>query len=556
MTGKDGVRRYSMFFAGVPICAAGIALITRAGLGTSPISSIPFVLSLITPPTMGVYTFVFNMLFLACEALLLRRFTALQALQIPATLVFSACIDLALDLIPTQYGGPYPMSLLYLAAGIYPQNAGFLQEGTVRVEGQEPAALGPGERCALVGMLFQNPELQFCMDTVENELFFCLENRRVPRAEMEERLSAALDFCGIAHLRRRPLRSLSGGEKQRAALACLAALRPAWILLDEPFANLDDQTAALLCGQLARLHRECGTGILAIDHRLDHWLSIADEIRLMAQDGTLDGAAYAPSALSPQAWAERGVSVPGCPYQAARPVKTGPEEVVLSLRGLRVSQDGREVLRDVNADFFRGRIHAIVGPSGSGKSTLAGLAAHRLGCLFGALSGLYRYQGSARLEGMELSRHRRRLTGRMGFVTQSPQDQFVADTVLDEVTVSLRHSAGAGDPAAGAEEVLRRIQLWRFRRLSPYMLSQGQQRRLGVAALLAYDCQVLVCDEPTYAQDRGRTAAIMDALQQEVVERGLTLILSTHDRALAQDYADILYELKEGSLYEVAQSRL
>ena len=149
-----------------------------------------------------------------------------------------------------------------------------------------------------------------------------------------------------------------------------------------------------------------------------------------------------------------------------------------------------------------------------------------------------------------------RLTGRRGGVTQSPQDQFVADTVLDEVTVSLRHSAGAGDPAAGAEEVLRRIQLWRFRRLSPYMLSQGQQRRLGVAALLAYDCQVLVCDEPTYAQDRGRTAAIMDALQREVVERGLTLILSTHDRALAQDYADILYELKEGSLYEVAQSHL
>ena len=457
----------------------------------------------------------------------------------------SASFDRSRITVLTGPSGCGKSTLLYLAAGIYPQNAGFLQGGTVRVEGQEPAALGPGERCALVGMLFQNPELQFCMDTVENELFFCLENRRVPRAEMEERLSAALDFCGIAHLRRRPLRSLSGGEKQRAALAGLAALRPAWILLDEPFANLDDQTAALLCGQLARFHRECGTGILAIDHRLDHWLSIADEIRLMAQDGTLDGAAYAPSALSPQAWAERGVSVPGCPYQAARPVKTGPEEVVLSLRGLRVSQDGREVLRDVNADFFRGRIHVIVGPSGSGKSTL-----------FGALSGLYRYQGSARLEGMELSRHRRRLTGRMGFVTQSPQDQFVADTVLDEVTVSLRHSAGAGDPAAGAEAVLRRIQLWRFRRLSPYMLSQGQQRRLGVAALLAYDCQVLVCDEPTYAQDRGRTAAIMDALQQEVVERGLTLILSTHDRALAQDYADILYELKEGSLYEVAQSRL
>ena len=422
------------------------------------------------------------------------------------------------------------------------------QAGELTLMGDDLLAMSNREMAQRLAVMVQEQEAAF--DFTVEEVVMMGRQARKRLLETDSREDRALvgeilARTGLASLREQGFSTLSGGEKQRAALACLAALRPAWILLDEPFANLDDQTAALLCGQLARLHRECGTGILAIDHRLDHWLSIADEIRLMAQDGTLDGAAYAPSALSPQAWAERGVSVPGCPYQAARPVKTGPEEVVLSLRGLRVSQDGREVLRDVNADFFRGRIHVIVGPSGSGKSTL-----------FGALSGLYRYQGSARLEGMELSRHRRRLTGRMGFVTQSPQDQFVADTVLDEVTVSLRHSAGAGDPAAGAEEVLRRIQLWRFRRLSPYMLSQGQQRRLGVAALLAYDCQVLVCDEPTYAQDRGRTAAIMDALQQEVVERGLTLILSTHDRALAQDYADILYELKEGSLYEVAQSRL
>ena len=422
------------------------------------------------------------------------------------------------------------------------------QAGELTLMGDDLLAMSNREMAQRLAVMVQEQEAAF--DFTVEEVVMMGRQARKRLLETDSREDRALvgeilARTGLASLQEQGFSTLSGGEKQRAALACLAALRPAWVLLDEPFANLDDQTAALLCGQLARLHRECGTGILAIDHRLDHWLSIADEIRLMAQDGTLDGAAYAPSALSPQAWAERGVSVPGCPYQAARPVKTGPEEVVLSLRGLRVSQDGREVLRDVNADFFRGRIHVIVGPSGSGKSTL-----------FGALSGLYRYQGSARLEGMELSRHRRRLTGRMGFVTQSPQDQFVADTVLDEVTVSLRHSAGAGDPAAGAEEVLRRIQLWRFRRLSPYMLSQGQQRRLGVAALLAYDCQVLVCDEPTYAQDRGRTAAIMDALQQEVVERGLTLILSTHDRALAQDYADILYELKEGSLYEVAQSRL
>lgn len=109
--------RYLMFLAGAMVAAVGIAFITRAGLGTSPISSIPLVLSLITPPTMGVYTFLFNMAFLAGEALLRRKFTWLQALQIPATLFFSTCIDRALALIPTRYGGPYLPSVVYLVIG-------------------------------------------------------------------------------------------------------------------------------------------------------------------------------------------------------------------------------------------------------------------------------------------------------------------------------------------------------------------------------------------------------------------------------------------------------
>lgn len=118
------VKRYIVFLLGVLVCATGIAFITRAGLGTSPVSSVPFVLSLVVPEgmkhalTMGVFTFVFNMLFLVGEAVLVRRFTVPQALQIPATLFFSFCIDTALSIIPSQYnGGSYAKSLLYLAVG-------------------------------------------------------------------------------------------------------------------------------------------------------------------------------------------------------------------------------------------------------------------------------------------------------------------------------------------------------------------------------------------------------------------------------------------------------
>ena len=111
------VKRYLMFLLGVLVCATGIAFITRAALGTSPISSTPFVLSLITPPSMGVYTFLFNMLFLVGEAVLLKRFTWKQVLQIAATFIFSLCIDGALAMIPTRYGAPWAASAVYLGIG-------------------------------------------------------------------------------------------------------------------------------------------------------------------------------------------------------------------------------------------------------------------------------------------------------------------------------------------------------------------------------------------------------------------------------------------------------
>lgn len=117
MARRETLRRYLIFLLGVLVSATGIAFVTRAGLGTSPISSIPFVLSLITPLSMGVYTFSFNMLFLVGEILLTRRFTLRQFLQIPATILFGFCLDAALAVIPTRYGGPWLSSAVYLIIG-------------------------------------------------------------------------------------------------------------------------------------------------------------------------------------------------------------------------------------------------------------------------------------------------------------------------------------------------------------------------------------------------------------------------------------------------------
>lgn len=128
MARNETIRRFAVFMAGVLVCAVGIAFITRAGLGTSPISSIPFVLSLLTPVSMGAYTLAFNLLFLLCESLLIRRFTPAQALQIPATLFFSLCVDAALRLIPSRYGGPLTDSAAYLLLGCIVMSLGIYLE--------------------------------------------------------------------------------------------------------------------------------------------------------------------------------------------------------------------------------------------------------------------------------------------------------------------------------------------------------------------------------------------------------------------------------------------
>ena len=453
--------------------------------------------------------------------------------QKPVLKELNAEFDRSRITVLTGASGCGKSTMLFIAAGLYPGKTGTIGNGTVLVEGRELRQLPPPERCRIAGMMFQNPDLQFCMDTVRNELIFCLENICTEPSEVDRKIKEALSFCDIEYLEDRKLAELSGGEKQKVALACLMAIRPQWLLLDEPFANIDDDSAHDIAAKLWTLHREYGIGILAVDHRLDNWLDIADMVRVF-DDGKLLDENLDPEHLDPGMLESLGIIVPGGSYAPAIP-SSGSGDVVLELEHLGIGYKGHEILHDVNASFRRGMIYAVLGQSGSGKSSL-----------FGALSGIIPYEGEARLEGRSMRHLRKRDIGKIGFITQNPQDQFVGGTVRNEIIMSLR---GRSDAMEKSEEILRSIRLWRYRDVSPYILSQGQQRRLGVAALMAYDCHCLICDEPTYAQDRNNTIAIMDSLCHQAREKNIALVFSTHDRQLAADYADEILEIREGRLH-------
>lgn len=111
-------RRIVCFFFGLSLCGFGIAICTQAGLGTTPISSLPYVLSFITPLTLGAWTVVVNAVFIALQiAILGRDFKKVQLLQMGAVVVFGACIDLGMHLASLLHPGAYALRILELLVG-------------------------------------------------------------------------------------------------------------------------------------------------------------------------------------------------------------------------------------------------------------------------------------------------------------------------------------------------------------------------------------------------------------------------------------------------------
>lgn len=134
-----------------------------------------------------------------------------------------------------------------------------------------------------VGLLFQNPENQIFMFSVERDVAFGLQNLSVPRQEMRSRVDEAMRLLGVSNLAHRAPHELSDGQKQRAALAGVIAMRPRLIILDEPTSLLDPQTALEVVSLIERLNRELGITFIVVEHRLELLIPIAH--RLVVMDG-------------------------------------------------------------------------------------------------------------------------------------------------------------------------------------------------------------------------------------------------------------------------------
>lgn len=495
--------------------------------------------------------------------------------------------DVSFDIRPGEVvlllgpSGSGKSTLTLALNGLIPHALPAAMEGTVEAGGLDTADSSTPELSTRVAMVFQDPDAQIVTGTVFDEVAFGPENLRLPVAEVTARAEEAVRRVGLWERRTENPDRLSGGGRQRLAIACALAMGSPLIVLDEPTANLDPQGIDDVYAALAEVVAAGDRAVLLVEHNLDAamgfvtrtivldrqgrvafdgpareilrahtdalvqmgvWLPAATlaALRLRADGLHLDPLPLTPDELAAQLPASAPAPAAATPAPASAPAPATPAPPVLRARGLTVRRGRTEILHGVDLDLAPGSLTAIVGANGAGKTTL-----------IQALAGVVPPpRGQVSLDGLDpATASPRELSAHVGFVFQNPEHQFIAATVFDELAHGLRLQRL---PDAEVDErvaaMLTRFGLTHKADVHPFLLSGGEKRRLSVGTALIARPAVLALDEPTFGQDRARAGELLALLQSLRVD-GTTIVIVTHDLQLVAEQSTHTVVLADGRVH-------
>ncbi|MDR3259017.1 MAG: energy-coupling factor ABC transporter ATP-binding protein [Fusobacteriaceae bacterium] len=440
---------------------------------------------------------------------------------------FSYDFEMGKIYIINGYSGCGKSTLLNVLSGLYPENAGILLHGTIKIFGKDINDYSIENRALELMVMFQNVDSQFCMDTVKDEIIFVLENINCPPYKMDKLAEDSLSKVGILHLKDRKIYTLSGGEKQKLALAVIISINPKIIILDEPFSNIDYESSENILEMLYKLNKENNTTIIAVEHRANLWKNISYELISVTTGCKITNNIDMNSKFSNLNIKNRNLSY------------FENKKYALEINSLNVNIDNLNIFDDATLKVKERSITSIIGRSGTGKTTL-----------FKIISGINKIKNvNIKLFEIDIKRLKKKeIINMMGIVFQNPQNQFVTYRVIDEIIYTLRLKYPKKNKnfyIEEAENLLKKFNLEKYINYSPFSISQGQQRKLAVLSMLAANQKIMLFDEPTYGQDDCTSDEIMDILKEKALYEGLTVIIASHDLDLVYKYSDYIYIINE-----------
>ncbi|MDY5935839.1 MAG: energy-coupling factor transporter ATPase, partial [Collinsella sp.] len=461
--------------------------------------------------------------------------------------------------------------------------------GATLVDDRDTCEITLTDISRVVGSVLQDIDAQMVAPIVEDEMLFGLENFGIPHDQIEERISQTLTTVGISDLRHREIATLSGGQKQKVAIAAIIAMAPNVLVLDEPTAALDPASSTLVFDTLRQINRERGITVVVIEQKVALLSKYCSRVLVMA-DGKLafDGEPHQVFAHASEL-RQMGVDSPRVARIANSLAEVGllpsnqapclnvseAHQLISSLLADATSKDapadvpetsphipavprgvnqepvveltdvtfayphGGASVSNLNMCVYPGELVGIIGQNGAGKTTLTKL-----------LNGLlHPASGTVRMAGMNTADvPTSAIAAKCATLFQNPDRQLCRDTVLDEVAFGLElHGVGTDEARQRARVAAERFGLPLDE--SPFSLSRGQRQMVALASVVVLDPQVVLLDEPTSGLDYRECMTVMETVS-EMAERGCAVIMVCHDMEVVSDFAQRLVVMADGRILE------
>jgi energy-coupling factor transport system ATP-binding protein len=471
---------------------------------------------------------------------------------------YKASKDLVLDSINFSVGkeeflgimgptGAGKSTLCSCINGLIPLRTRGWIKGNVEILGMNTRNAKMTDIGTKVGLVFQDPETQFIMMTVEDEIAIGLETLSLSREEIKNRIQWALKIVGLEGYEEKSPDELSGGQKQRIAIASIMAMRPEILILDEPTSDLDPKGKYEVFQTLEEIRKQYNLTILLVSHDTKKVLQFCSRV-LLIDDGKIKFDAKPKEMLQHEDLLHKlGIYYPKTTDfidipRVEKIIINKEKEPIIEVFNLNFTYPNlTQALKDINLTIYKNDFIAIIGKNGSGKTTL-----------IKHFNGILKpQQGEISLIGKNIQDYSiSNVSEIIGYCYQNPDHQLFKNTIRDEIEYGLKNLKFS------EEEIKKRysemIQLLNLKNFeedyeSTFYLSKGIRQRLALASVLVLKPEILIIDEPTTGQDFLMIQEFMKILQ-DLHAQNHTIIMVTHDPYVISYYSKEVIILDDGKL--------